>query len=108
MRWWKRPPGAGVWTTEADSPEKSNPTRKPKTQPTVSQPSGTPVPRTKLDTLRQRLRRKKGASLAELCNETRWQAHSVRAALSRLGKHDHHIVRTKQRNITRYRMVEDR
>ena len=87
---------------------KSSSTHQVKTQATASQASGTPVPRTKLDTLRQLLRRKRGASLAELCSATSWQVHSVRAALSRRGKQDHHIVRTKQRNVTRYRMVEDR
>ena len=66
------------------------------------------APRTKFDTLLRLLRCKKGASLAAPCSATRWPVHSVRAALSRLRKHDHHIVRTKRRNSTRYRMVEER
>ena len=89
-------------------PKKSRAAQKSKTRPTALRTSRKPAPRTKLDTLRHLLGREKGASLAELCSATSWQVHSVRAALSRLGKHDHHIVRTKQRNITRYRMVEKR
>ncbi|MDB5660458.1 MAG: hypothetical protein JWS10_3073 [Cypionkella sp.] len=41
---------------------------------------------TKIETVRQMLTAPKGASLAQICAATRWQAHSVRAAISGLRK----------------------
>jgi hypothetical protein len=42
------------------------------------------------------LRRPKGANIAQLTKATGWQAHSVRAALSRLRKQGHDIVRSRK------------
>lgn len=45
-----------------------------------------PAPATKTELIRRALCRKSGASLTDLGNVTGWQAHSVRAALSRFRK----------------------
>ena len=64
------------------------------------------VPRSKIGTLIQRLKRPKGASIATLCTATNWQAHSVRAALSRLKERGHTVVRMpSEGRVTRYRIV---
>jgi hypothetical protein len=41
-----------------------------------------PLKRSKIDSMTAMLRRPKGASVADLCKETGWQAHSVRGAMS--------------------------
>ena len=43
-------------------------------------------PPSKLSTIEKLLKRKSGANMAQLMTATGWQAHSVRAALSRLRK----------------------
>ena len=64
------------------------------------------VPQSKIDRLIQRLKRPKGASIATLCTATNWQAHSVRAALSRLKERGHTVVRVhSEGRVTRYRIV---
>jgi hypothetical protein len=41
-----------------------------------------PIKSSKIDSMTSMLRRPKGASLADLCKVTGWQAHSVRGAMS--------------------------
>lgn len=50
---------------------------------------------TKAALVRQLLVRPDGASLEDLCTATGWQAHTVRAALSRLRKAGHEVARHK-------------
>jgi hypothetical protein len=49
---------------------------------------------TKIGTVTRMLTRPSGATLAALCKATGWQAHSARAALSRLRKAGHVIERS--------------
>jgi hypothetical protein len=61
---------------------------------------------TKLERLVGLLRRPGGASLAELCTATGWQAHSVRGALAGALKHKGFAVRSeKVEGIRRYRIT---
>lgn len=62
-----------------------------------------PKPQGKLDTLTELLRREGGATLAELCAATGWQAHSVRGAMSgALKKRGLEITSTKADGERRY------
>jgi hypothetical protein len=62
-------------------------------------------PATKLDTLEKLLRRKNGASIAEMTKATGWQQHSVRGALAgALKKRGHAIVSEKIDGTRRYRI----
>lgn len=64
-------------------------------------------PKTKQATIRSLLERPDGASIAELTRATKWQAHSVRAALTGLRKAGTDVVRTKDDGgTTRYRIGE--
>ncbi len=65
--------------------------------------------RTKADTILRLIKRSKGAAIAELQGATGWQAHSLRAALTRLRNNGHEVVRTKDNGgITRYRIVAEK
>ncbi|MEL6279733.1 MAG: DUF3489 domain-containing protein [Pseudomonadota bacterium] len=63
---------------------------------------------TKRDAMLKLLRRKKGASLAELMSATGWQAHSVRGAIAGSLKRSATIVSEKpEGGERRYRAVAD-
>ena len=53
-----------------------------------------PARATKTELIRRALNRKSGSSLANLSDATGWQAHSIRAALSRFRKVGYLIERT--------------
>lgn len=58
---------------------------------------------TKLDTLEELLRRKNGASIAEMITATGWQQHSVRGAVAgALKKRGLTITSTKVDDVRRY------
>lgn len=62
---------------------------------------------TKLDQLEKMIRRKNGASIAELANTTGWQTHSVRGALAgALKKRGLAISSEKVDGVRRYRAVK--
>ena len=62
-------------------------------------------PKTKLAIIRELVERPDGASIAELTKVTKWQAHSVRAALAGLRKTGADIVRTKDDgDVSRYQI----
>lgn len=64
-----------------------------------------PTQPTKLDTLEELLRRKNGASIADLTIATGWQAHSVRGAMAgALKKRGHAIASEKIDGTRRYRI----
>ncbi len=69
-----------------------------------------PTKRTKTATILERLRRPRGASMAELRKAVGWQDHSIRAALTGLRKKGHEVIREKtDAGGTRYRVsAEDR
>ena len=78
------------------TPDTAAKTAPVKTKPTAAKPAP-PLPApimTKRDTVLALLRRKGGATMAELIAATGWQAHSIRALLSRLGSQGHQITRT--------------
>jgi DNA-binding transcriptional regulator PaaX len=53
-----------------------------------------PAQATKTELIRRALSRKSGSSLADLGSTTGWQAHSIRAALSRFRKAGYVIERS--------------
>jgi hypothetical protein len=60
---------------------------------------------TKTETIRKLLARKSGASMTQLQSATRWQPHSVRAALSGLRKRGTIITRSANpKGVSIYRM----
>lgn len=62
-------------------------------------------PATKLDTLERLLKRKNGASIAEMTKATGWQQHSVRGAMAgALKKRGHSIASDKTDGTRRYRI----
>lgn len=62
-------------------------------------------PATKLDTLEKLLKRKSGASIAEMAKATGWQQHSVRGAIAgALKKREHSIASEKVSGTRRYRI----
>lgn len=67
----------------------------------------TKKPATKLDTLEKLLKRKNGASIAEMTKATGWQRHSVRGAMAgALKKRGHTITSEKIDGTRRYRIEE--
>ena len=50
------------------------------------------------------LRRKSGASMAQIAKATAWQNHTIRAALTRLRQEGIEIDREKVKGISRYRV----
>ena len=65
----------------------------------------TPTPPTKIATVMNLLRRRNGATLDQLTEATGWQTHTVRAALTGLKKKGHTIERTREKGVSRYRIV---
>ncbi|MEO1104795.1 MAG: DUF3489 domain-containing protein [Devosia sp.] len=88
-------------------PETKNTARttdqRPRKRATATPASSTKT--SKLDLIVGRLKRRGGASLAELINITGWQAHSVRGALAgSLKKKGHAIVSETIKGERRYRI----
>lgn len=54
------------------------------------------------------LSRANGASLAEMVEVTKWQAHTVRAALTGLKKTGHTLASEKVDGVRRYSIVESK
>ena len=52
------------------------------------------------------LSRPDGASLAEVCDQTGWLAHSARAFLTGLRKSGHKVERARNEGVTRYMVIE--
>lgn len=62
-------------------------------------------PASKLDTLEKLLKRKNGATIAEMTKATGWQQHSVRGALAgAMKKRGHMITSDKTDGTRRYRI----
>ena len=65
----------------------------------------TPKTASKLDTLEKLLKRKNGASIADMTKATGWQQHSVRGALAgAMKKCGHTIASDKVDGTRRYRI----
>jgi hypothetical protein len=74
----------------------------------VATPRRTPMPRAapKRTAVIALLARPGGATLADICGETAWLAHSARAFLTTLRKQGHSVVRTRSDAGTHYALVE--
>ena len=70
--------------------------------------SAPPRKSTKLHGILKQLRASKGANLERMVKSTGWQAHTVRAALSRLRQRGYTIERTPQNGkASRYHPVDE-
>lgn len=92
-----RPTGTGPGETQASSmPELA----------AASAPAPAPRRLTKTALLQQKLSVREGASMATLTQATGWQAHTVRAALTRLRQAGHGVERSRSADgETVYRIV---
>ena len=66
----------------------------------------TTEPKTKKQILIDLLRRKNGASMADIMKATGWQAHSARAMISGLRKAGHEVECERTDKGARYRMAK--
>ena len=75
---------------------------------TTAQESTSPTPTTpsKISTVLELLRRKQGATLAELVDATGWLPHTTRAALTGLRKKGHKLEKCKRGDVNCDRIVE--
>ena len=64
-----------------------------------------PHSNSKIASVVELLRRPEGAALDELTAATGWQKHTARAALTGLKKKGHTIERTKEDDLSRYRIA---
>ena len=67
----------------------------------------TPAPKTKKAQVLALLKRKSGATIAQIAKATGWQAHTIRAALTRLRQQGIEIERNSKDGLSRYRIVQD-
>lgn len=65
----------------------------------------TQKPPTKLDAVLTMLRSASGATLTQLAEATGWLPHTTRAALSGLRKRGHDVARSKEGDVSIYRVV---
>lgn len=72
---------------------------------TASSPADSPPRQTKAALVLELLRRKQGATLAELVEATGWLPHTARAGLTGLRKKGHVIDKTKRGDTTCYRIA---
>lgn len=79
--------------------------RKVKTSDNSVADATVPVRTSKIDTVIELLRRKEGATLAEMTGATGWQPHSARAVLTGLRKKGHSIEKSKRDDATCYRIT---
>lgn len=63
-------------------------------------------PSSKLDTLEKLLKRKNGATIAEMTRATGWQQHSVRGALAGAMKKRGHTITSDKADGTRQYRIE--
>ena len=79
-------------------------TRRAASKSGAASTSAAAAPTSKLEQIIGLLQRPEGASLAELCKATGWQAHSVRGALAGALKGKGHVITSEKINdVRRYR-----
>lgn len=78
----------------------AKPANKPRRTATKTRAELAARPGTKQATLRALLERREGATIAQMCAKTGWQAHSVRATLTGLRKRGVQLTRTKDESGT--------
>lgn len=75
------------------------------TETNTATSTAAPKAASKLDTLEKLLKRKNGATIAEMSKATGWQQHSVRGALAgAMEKRGHTITSDKVDGTRRYRI----
>ena len=79
-------------------------TEAPSALPSGVRPTGQPG-RPRRDTLRRRLSRRHGATVAQLQKQLGWQPHTVRAAISRLRSSGLSVELDRSGKVARYRVV---
>ncbi len=74
------------------------------------QTTRTPAPKSKTKKARilSLLKRKSGATIEQIAKATGWQAHTVRAALTRLRQAGTPIERVRGNKVSRYHLIKDR
>ena len=66
-----------------------------------------PTAKTKKARILALLKRKSGATIAQIAKVTGWQAHTIRAALTRLRQQGIEIERNSKDGLSRYRIVQN-
>ena len=82
-------------------------TQTPTTRPKSARPKKTGATPTRPEQLRKLLRRKTGATIAQIQSRFGWQPHTARAALSGLRKAGETIERSDGETGSIYRIVPD-
>ncbi len=106
----------GRKTSQQSPSTKARPTqrsRRAERKPCVAKPNRriSPAvvrPGTKQALLIDLLKRKKGATIEKIVEATGWQAHSLRAAITRMRQHGFRIERVREDGVSRYRIAKDR
>ena len=71
------------------------------------QTTNKPTAKTKKARILALLKRKSGATIAQIAKVTGWQAHTIRAALTRLRQQGIEIERNSKDGLSRYRIVQN-
>ena len=66
-----------------------------------------PAVKTKKAQVLALLKRKSGATIAQIAKATGWQAHTIRAAITRLRQQGNEIERKNNDGLSRYRIVQE-
>ena len=69
------------------------------------QSAKTPTAKTKKARIVALLKRNSGATIAQIAKTTGWQAHTIRAAITRLRQQGIEIQRNSKDGLSRYRIV---
>ncbi len=93
--------------TTSSKSTKSKPTPKPQSAKATKPVPAPSEPKSKASIIADLLQSGQGATLAELCDATSWQPHSVRAYLSGLRKKGHRITRDRRDDQPCYRIAAD-
>ncbi len=86
--------------TASNAPDVTDASNQPQTQTTPPRPNKTSL-------ILALMRRKEGATLAELVEATGWLPHTTRAALTGLRKKGHVLDKTRRDDATCYRVAGD-
>ncbi len=67
----------------------------------------TPAAKTKKAQVLALLKRKSGATIVQIAKATGWQAHTIRAAITRFRQQGIEIERNSKDGLSRYRIAQD-
>lgn len=71
------------------------------------QTAKTPTAKTKKARIVTLLKRNSGATIAQIAKATGWQAHTIRAAITRLRQQGIEIQRNSKNGLSHYRILQD-